>query len=569
MRRGRETIFWLLLFCGGGGEEIRILVAIKKCVDEHNRQRFIFKKKERKKERKKKLKIKYGRRSIRRARVENTREKRTREKKAREKSGFAVDEFSVGPGGSEWYVLARSFSYHFFFVFLGISQSGTHQRTKISLFLFLTSCLTEDNEHDAEVNATHAENARFENLETIIERARRKMETVLEKSIEKEKREEEEKQNVLTERTKNEAQRAETHAKLRHEVRTDIAEDAKMSWYFEMLDDVGKQMGIVSDDSVTNSNSTTNERNTTTTSEEEDDESESENESESESEQALVKTNGNRIDNVHIAQNNEIETRSEEWISSSAKKNREKKEEKKSARAMKKVQMKESIANKREINERLLHILRLADADYDEVVTQHKSVMEEIRRKTEQQVHEFEKEAIETKQAFEQFLRDDCLNKLFRQNAAALGKLYEEIAQTEVAEIEKASALLATRDKEIDDVRERERISVENEREILENDLEENETILRRLHIENLIHEDRLQRVAKEFSTREKARRNRASILDRKTKDEYRALSEAKRLYEEKLVECEYAARKLAWRSKDAAAKLLRQHEYERKVCAW
>ena len=184
----------------------------------------------------------------------------------------------------------------------------------------------------------------------------------MEKSIEKEKREEEEKQNVLTERTKNEAQRAETHAKLRHEVRTDIAEDAKMSWYFEMLDDVGKKMGIVSDDSVTNSNSTTNE----TTSEEEDDESESENESESESEQTLVKTNGNRIDNVHIAQNNEIETRSEEWISSSAKKNREKKEEKKSARAMKKVQMKESIANKREINERLLHILRLADADYDE-----------------------------------------------------------------------------------------------------------------------------------------------------------------------------------------------------------
>jgi len=389
------------------------------------------------------------------------------------------------------------------------------------------------------------------------------METVLEKSIEKEKREEEEKQNVLTERTKSEAQRAETHAKLRHEVRTEIAEDTKMSWYFEMLDDSGKQLGIVSDDSVTNSNSTTNE----TTSEEEDDESESENESESE--QALVKTNENHIDILHIAQNNEIESKSEEWISSSAKKNREKKEEKKSARAMKKVQMKESIANKRKINERLLHILRLADADYDQVVTQHKSVMEEIRRKTEQQVHEFEKEAIETKQAFEQFLRDDCLNKLFRQNAAALGKLYEEIAQTEAAEIEKASALLATHDKEIDDVRECERISVENERENLENDLEENETILRRLHIENLIHEDRFQRVAKEFSTREKARRNRASILDRKTKDEYRALSEAKRLYEEKLVECEYAARKLAWRSKDAAAKLLRQHEYERKVCAW
>ena len=123
------------------------------------------------------------------------------------------------------------------------------------------------------------------------------METVLEKSIEKEKREEE-KQNVLTESTKNEAQRAETHAKLRHEVRTEIAEDAKMSWYFEMLDDSGKQLGIASDDSVTNSNSTTNE----TTSEEEDDESESENESESE--QALVKTNENHIDNLHIAQNN-------------------------------------------------------------------------------------------------------------------------------------------------------------------------------------------------------------------------------------------------------------------------
>ena len=62
--------------------------------------------------------------------------------------------------------------------------------------------------------------------------------------------------------------------------RTEIAEDAKMSWYFEMLDDSGKQLGIVSDDSVTNSNSTTNE----TTSGEEDDESESENENESESE---------------------------------------------------------------------------------------------------------------------------------------------------------------------------------------------------------------------------------------------------------------------------------------------
>ena len=54
-------------------------------------------------------------------------------------------------------------------------------------------------------------------------------------------------------------------------------------------------------------------------------------------------------------------------------------------------------------------------------------------------------------------------------------------------------------------------------------DLEENETILRRLHVENSIHEDSLQRVVKEFSAREKARRDRASILDRQTKDEYGA----------------------------------------------
>ena len=71
------------------------------------------------------------------ASVARARREYAREENAREKSGFAVDEFSVGPGGSEWYVLARSFSYHFFFVFLGISQSGAHQRTKISLSLSL------------------------------------------------------------------------------------------------------------------------------------------------------------------------------------------------------------------------------------------------------------------------------------------------------------------------------------------------------------------------------------------------------------------------------------------------
>ena len=58
------------------------------------------------------------------------------------------------------------------------------------------------------------------------------------------------KTEVLTESIKNEAERAETHARLRHEVRIDIAEDAKVSWYFEMLDDVGK-MGRCSDGSET------------------------------------------------------------------------------------------------------------------------------------------------------------------------------------------------------------------------------------------------------------------------------------------------------------------------------
>ena len=78
------------------------------------------------------------------------------------------------------------------------------------------------------------------------------------------------------------------------------------------------------------------------------------------------------------------------------------------------------------------------------------------------------------------------------------------------------------------------------------------------------MHEDRLQRVVKEFSAREKARRDRASILDRQTKDEYRALSEAKRQYERKFSEREHAAARLAWRNKDAAAKLLQQQQYER-----
>ena len=100
-------------------------------------------------------------------------------------------------------VRARALLFLSFFlcIFRYLSVRRSPKNKNLSLFLFLTSFLTEDNEHDAEVNATHAENARFENLETIIERARRKMETVLEKSIEKEKREEE-KQNVLTENKK-------------------------------------------------------------------------------------------------------------------------------------------------------------------------------------------------------------------------------------------------------------------------------------------------------------------------------------------------------------------------------
>ena len=179
-------------------------------------------------------------------------------------------------------------------------------------------------------------------------------------------------------------------------------------------------------------------------------------------------------------------------------------------------------------------------------------------------MHELEKEATETKQAFEQFLRDECLNKMLKRNTATLARIYGEIAQTEAIKIEEAIALLATREKEIDDARERERASVENEREKLESDLEENETILRRLHVENSIHEDRLQRVVREFSAHEKARRDRASILDRKTKDEYRALSEAKRQYERKFSEREHAAARLAWRNKDAAAKLLQQQQYDR-----
>ena len=398
------------------------------------------------------------------------------------------------------------------------------------------------------------------------------MDALLEKSTEKVKKEEEERREVLTESIKNEAERAETHARLRHEVRIDIAEDAKVSWYFEMLDDVGKEMGRCSDGSETSKFSKTfPESNSTAPSNDEDDESESESESESECEcecdKGKVKNDDSEENDVAKDREEEPKIADEkEWISSAAaRKNRpKKKEEKKSARAMKKAQMTESVANKLEINKRLSHILRLADANYVEVVSHHKNAIEEIRRKTEQQVHELEKEATETKQAFEQFLRDECLNKMLKRNTATLARIYGEIAQTEAIKIEEAIALLATREEEIDDARERERASVENEREKLESDLEENETILRRLHVENSIHEDRLQRVVKEFSAREKARRDRASILDRQTKDEYRALSEAKRQYERKFSEREHAAARLAWRNKDAAAKLLQQQQYER-----
>ena len=393
------------------------------------------------------------------------------------------------------------------------------------------------------------------------------MDALLEKSTEKVKKEEEERREVLTESIKNEAERAETHARLRHEVRIDIAEDAKVSWYFEMLDDVGKEMGRCSDGSETSKFSKTfPESNSTAPSNDEDDESESESESESECDKGKVKKDDSEENDVAKDREEEPKIADEkEWISSAAaRKNRpKKKEEKKSARAMKKAQMKESVANKLEINKRLSHILRLADANYVEVVAHHKNAIEEIRRKTEQQVHELEKEATETKQAFEQFLRDECLNKMLKRNTATLARIYGEIAQTEAIKIEEAIALLATREEEIDDARERERASVENEREKLESDLEENETILRRLHVENSIHEDRLQRVVKEFSAREKARRDRASILDRQTKDEYRALSEAKRQYERKFSEREHAAARVEGRNKDAAAKLLQQQQYE------
>ena len=74
-------------------------------------------------------------------------------------------------------VRARALLFLSFFlcIFRYLSVRRSPKNKNLSLFLFLTSFLTEDNEHDAEVNATHAENARFENLETIIERARRKM----------------------------------------------------------------------------------------------------------------------------------------------------------------------------------------------------------------------------------------------------------------------------------------------------------------------------------------------------------------------------------------------------------
>jgi len=65
----------MLLFCGGDGLffwwEIRVGEIKKRAESGEDSLQ-----KERKKERKKRLKIKYGRRSIRRARVENTREKK-------------------------------------------------------------------------------------------------------------------------------------------------------------------------------------------------------------------------------------------------------------------------------------------------------------------------------------------------------------------------------------------------------------------------------------------------------------------------------------------------------------
>ena len=78
MRRGRETIFWMLLFCGGDGLffwwEIRVGEIKKRAESGEDSLQ---------KERKKRLKIKYGRRSIRRARASRIRARRERARKKR------------------------------------------------------------------------------------------------------------------------------------------------------------------------------------------------------------------------------------------------------------------------------------------------------------------------------------------------------------------------------------------------------------------------------------------------------------------------------------------------------
>ena len=130
-------------------------------------------------------------------------------------------------------------------IFLGIFRSDL-------VFVPFSSQKDDDDKEDNEgAHDDESSEALFETVECVLNLARRKMDALLEKSTEKVKKEEEERREVLTESIKNEAERAETHARLRHEVRIDIAEDAKVSWYFEMLDDVGKEMGRCSDGSET------------------------------------------------------------------------------------------------------------------------------------------------------------------------------------------------------------------------------------------------------------------------------------------------------------------------------
>ena len=381
--------------------------------------------------------------------------------------------------------------------------------------------------------------------------------------LESETREGKISKDVLTEIEKNEAQRAETHAKLRHEVRTDIAEDAKMSLYFEMLDDAGKEINntIESNEegefveidtlSAVIKEQANNQNSESDISEGEYDEDDDDQEDENATEEMEEKEEEEEVNNNY---NNDATT--------TITPTRKKKVFLASKRAMKKMKMKESVVNKRAIIERLSHILRLSDANYAEVLTKNKIIIEEIRKKTQGSAQIFGKNAIETKKKFEKFLRSECLEKILKQNNQALGKICEQIAQTEVQEIEKANALLTSREKEIDDLRERERTSVDTERDAMERNVEANETILRRLCVENSMHEDRLERIAKEFSAREKARRDRAAILYRQTKDEYRALSVAKRAYEETLVKYEYASKRVALRSKNAADKYIKEVSY-------